>query len=439
MKIRNILLLPTVLLLTLSGLTSCGEDRWPEYAHMTEVDQWITSVMREHYLWYKDIPADEELNLFIAPDAFLKSITSQEDNGQSHIDTIQKEPTPSYGFDYALYPVIDNDTAYHALITYTLPHSPASTALLKRGEWIMKINDEVITRKNEKKLFEQGDALTLLLGNYTTQIDPETETEIGVIVESRTAHMEAKQLVEESPVHYHQVITTSNGIKIGYLVYSHFEAGTPTEPQRYNDQLRTISREFADAGITHFILDLRYNKGGSLDCAQLLSALVAPSNALGQPLGSLQYSDKQAAKNSSFSFDSKLIETGANLNITQGFILSTNTTSGTSGTLLNLLSPLQRWGLVGSSVTNRGVTTERFNYPNNVWALYPVVCEVLNAKEEIGLGTFTPNKSVNETSDLSKFLPFGDVNEALLSTTIGLIDGSLTSNAATFVSTFPID
>ena len=32
---------------------------------------------------------------------------------------------------------------------------------------------------------------------------------------------------------------------------------------------------------------------------------------------------------------------------------------------------------------------------------------------------------VNEMSDMSRFLPFGDTNEALLSTALGAIDGSI--------------
>lgn len=38
--------------------------------------------------------------------------------------------------------------------------------------------------------------------------------------------------------------------------------------------------------------------------------------------------------------------------------------------------------------------------------------------------TFLPTV-VNEMSDMSRFLPFGDTNEALLSTALGAIDGSI--------------
>ncbi|MEG0464667.1 PDZ domain-containing protein, partial [Bacteroides sp.] len=177
MKIRNLLLIPATLVATLSSLTSCGVDRWPEYAAETELDQWITTVMRENYLWYADIPEDKNLNFFKAPEDFLKSIVSKEDNAASYIDTIYQQPLPSYGFDYNLYQVVNNDTAYNALITYVLPDSPASAAGLKRGDWIVEVNDEVITKKSEPKLLNTGLALKLTTGTYTYQTDPETEAQ----------------------------------------------------------------------------------------------------------------------------------------------------------------------------------------------------------------------------------------------------------------------
>ena len=51
MKIRNILFTPILFIVMISGLFSCGVDRWPEYAEETELDIWIDSVMRQEYLW----------------------------------------------------------------------------------------------------------------------------------------------------------------------------------------------------------------------------------------------------------------------------------------------------------------------------------------------------------------------------------------------------
>ena len=55
MKIRNILFTPILFIVMISGLFSCGVDRWPEYAEETELDIWIDSVMRQEYLWYNEM------------------------------------------------------------------------------------------------------------------------------------------------------------------------------------------------------------------------------------------------------------------------------------------------------------------------------------------------------------------------------------------------
>ncbi|MEG1564507.1 MAG: S41 family peptidase [Bacteroides sp.] len=431
MKKINRLLVPSLLAFTLCGMLSCGVDRWSEYAAETAFDEWMTQTLRENYLWYTEVPADKSLNFFTRPDAFLKTIVSKEDQ-ISFIDTLRKEPLPSYGFSYTLYRVADNDTAYNALITNVLPDSPAEAAGLKRGEWMMQVNHKVITKQNEPLLLESGKALLLQLGMYTTQKDPETDASIGIVIKSRTADLEARRVVEENPVNDYRVITASNGLKVGYLVYNRFIAGTAAEPQKYNDRLRTISREMATAGVTRFILDLRNNTGGSLECAQLLCSLLAPAEALGTPLGSLVYNDKQTEKNRDLLFDPKLIGTGVNLNIELGMIITSGTTSGISGSLYAWLAPLNKWGLVGAPLTCHGVATETFINPEKTWAFNPVVCTVLNSQKESYRGkSFKPHKSVNEQSDLHTFLPYGDEKEALLSVALGLIDGRLTPDTKT--------
>lgn len=425
MKIRKILLVPTLLTAAFSCLVSCGVDRWPEYASQIELDEWVTEVMRENYLWYQDIPADKELNFFTSPEAFLKTIVSKEDNNFSYIDTLRQTPPPSYGFDYSLYRVVNNDTAYNALVTYILPDSPASKAGLKRGDYIMKVNDEYITKKSETRLLDSGQAISLMLGTYVPPLENVEEgEETADVVQTRTAAMGAEQPIADNPINFHAVYSVASH-RVGYLVYSHFSAGPTPDSQQYNDELRTIFREFAQAGVTYFILDLRYNNGGSLECAQLLSTLLAPARALGTPFASLEYNDKLTSKNHEITYDPQLIGTGANLDIQQGFILSSSSTGGVAGTMLNCLAPLERWALVGGPITCQGVATEAFISPKYPWSLNPVVCTVKNSAGESGRGgTFSPNAAVSETTNRSTFLPFGDPKEALLSVAFGMIDGS---------------
>ena len=56
-KLRKIILIPALILVSISGFFSCGVDRWPEYAHQTALDTWMYDIMQQNYLWYQDLPS----------------------------------------------------------------------------------------------------------------------------------------------------------------------------------------------------------------------------------------------------------------------------------------------------------------------------------------------------------------------------------------------
>lgn len=416
-------------LLSVTWLASCGQDRWPEYAEQTHLDRWIDSVMRENYLWYASMPSDKELNYFIAPDQFLKSVTDQQDNGYTHIDTLMAIPEPTYGFDYTLYRNAQTDTLYEALITYVLPDSPAERAGLQRGQWIVAVNDSNITKKNEASLLASGKALKLTRGRYELQ-QTEDGKQTGLVTPTDQVMLEAAAAVEDNPINYYSILETANG-KTGYLVYSHFTAGTEQEPEKYNNRLREIFQEFSAAGIQHLILDLRYNEGGSLAVAQLLASLAASGSQLGSPFATLEYNDKQTGRNRTLNLDRTLTGNMTPLDIRQGVIIAGSKTGGVCGTLLNCLAPQNKWALTGSEVSCPGVATETYIYPLRTWSLNLVTCTVRNQTGETGAnGKFTPNTPCSETDDLTRFRAFGDPEETMLATAVSLIDGTYQPEAA---------
>ena len=425
MNFKNIYLIPLYFILIIFNLCSCGVDRWPEYAAQTAKDQWIYDVMSEDYLWYYTLPNSNSVNFFQAPSTFLQSIMyKDEDNMYSKVDTFYTTPLPSYGFEYILQKSNRNDTAYYALVNYVLPNSPASEADLKRGDWIITVNNKVITNSNASTLLESNGALELAVGKYETIPATEESSASWTVTETFTTELSAARSVVDNPVHYYTTITTATGVKVGYLVYGEFLAGTSSNPDLYNNQLIEMSNEFHQQGVTHFILDLRYNTGGSFIDSQLLASIIAPSEALGSTFATLTYNNKNSDKDNTMTYSQSLISGGANLNIRQGFIITSSSTSASvAGSFLNCLSPLQRWALVGANLSCWGMAAEQYINHDLSWAFSPIVCYVSNSENETGqTGTFKPNLSITETSNLSTFLPFGDPKETILSAVIDLID-----------------
>lgn len=44
------------------GLSSCGEDRSGEYYALIASKTWIYETMQENYLFYEDLPAEDQLD-----------------------------------------------------------------------------------------------------------------------------------------------------------------------------------------------------------------------------------------------------------------------------------------------------------------------------------------------------------------------------------------
>lgn len=424
MKIRYISPLFIFGTVFLTSLVSCGEDRWPEYYPETGRDLWMDSLMRQEYLWYKDMPSIAPGEYFLEPDAFLEKVRSPKDKGFSTIDTLDNEPVLTYGFDYMLYKVLANDTAYNALVTYVIPGSPAAGAGLERGHWIMMVDNDYITRRNEEVLTE-GEARTLTIGRYAIVQDEEGE-EIGVIRSLGDVTVPAARTVTDNPVHKAEVFRIEGTDKtVGYLMYNHFTAGPVAGSEAYNDELRAFSQRCKQSGVNEFVLDLRYNTGGAMECAQLLCTMLTPEAQMNNALAILRYNDKQVGKNRELALDPALLQGGANLNLSRVYILATGETAAASEMVINCLKPYMEVVLIGATTKGENVATETFTSPQFRWVFRPVVCEVFNSKGESDYTSgFAPAYAVNETAELQWFLPFGNPEEALLNVALNLIVGN---------------
>lgn len=425
MKRRNLLLFPVLGVLALTTLFSCGQDRWAEYYPLTGRDLWIDDIMRQDYLWYEDIPSPKKLNYFQEPSTFLKSILSSKDKGFSTVDTLDNTPVPSYGFDYTLYKLATSDTVYNALISYVVPGSPAAEAELKRGEWIMLVDGDSITKKREKLLTEGG-ARQLLIGKYQIVKDEENEEDKGTggVQSDREVNLPAARVVTDNAIHKTALIQLNGTYQVGYLAYNSFTPGPTDDSQEYNNALRQFSQSCQQAGVDNFVLDLRYNAGGEMECVQLLADLLVPTDKLDSPFAFLQYNDKQSAKNRDLILDAQLLQGGVNLNLPKVYIITSGTTAGAAEMLINCLKPYMTVVLVGQTTKGENVATASYLNPDYPYVLRPVVCEVFNSEGEAEYANgFTPDYSVNESSYLQSFLPLGDPKETLFNVALNLIAG----------------
>lgn len=434
MKARNWLLILSGILFIPLYLSSCGEDRWAAYAEQTQTDRWIDDTMRVWYYWHDEIPQTNKLNYFQAPFTFYASLLSQNDGksgrAYSTIDSLSASTRSipytdySYGFQFSLKRVTSGENSYlYAHILYVASDSPAADIELKRGEWIMAIDGEELTDENYVKLYGST-AMTLTVGYY----DAEKEQ---IIAYEKTRDIASARTINDNPVYYKNIYQRADK-RIGYLVYNHFSSGITDNSHEYNDDLRSASQYFASGNVNELILDLRYNNGGLLSCAELLCTLLAPANQLGQKLGFLEFNDRITPRETSFSLNPDLIQSGTNLNLSTLYILTSSQTASASEMLINCLKPYMKVVLIGSVTEGKNVGSISFINTELRIKMSPIVCKIYNSegKSEYKDG-FEPDLQVDENSDIKTFLPFGNPDELLLSKALEMIDGNAASAETT--------
>lgn len=420
-----------------SFLTSCGEDRTYQFEEKTGKNQWIYSIMNQWYLWNDEIPQMTTTQFFGDSEAFFKKLLSKKDK-YSYMETNEEETTrsinlsSSYGIDFALYvdPVTNSKSTIErfARVLYILPNSPADQAGLKRGDWISAIGGQQLTTKNYLSLIN-GPATTITTSRIRHMGDKTLTWEEG-----NTVEMEASRHLEDNPF-YVDSIYHIRGKKIAYLMYNRFSTGpndTGNETQ-YNAQMRNIFATFKKAEVDDVILDLRYNPGGYLSCAQVMASLLTPEQAFGKIFCTLKFNENNASRNEAMMLD-KSLTGGANLNLKRLYIITSSLTASASESIINGLRPFmgeENIILVGTRTEGKNVASLAFNSSSYGFILHPIVATVYNGNGESNYANgFAPNVEVDELMveyDQDGYaiplLPLGDPNETLLNTALSLILG----------------
>ena len=397
------------LLTTLFFITSCGVDRSGEYYALVGDDMWIEEVMKQHYLWYDQIPEISEKDYFAEPEEFLqKLLYSKALDGKgdpfsyvemkANVSRSFLNQTSTYGFDFELVTDPLGTTSHtYARVLFVLPDSPASEAGLQRGDWISAVGDAQINVNNYGYLIS-GDATTLTRKSIIAGEDDYIWTDVDVL------SIGASRPVEINPFYINKVFNV-NGKKIAYMVYNKFSTGPLDNGYEtdYAQQMLQIFSEFKSEAPDAFILDLRYNPGGYLTCAQELASLLAPESVLGKPFCTMQYNDITTPQDTTYNFISTT--SAQNLNLNKLYVITSTFTASASEAVINCLRPYMgddNVVVIGETTVGKPVAMSGYTNDEIDFILWPVVAYVLNAdgKAEASGHTTTENKSaVQEAID----------------------------------------
>ncbi len=346
------------------------------------INQWIYDGMTSVYYWNQEIPSNLDPLTATDPKAFFnKMLYTQLDHWSYITDNytqlkaeLQGEPL-SMGYS-PMFGLISGTNNVAIFVEYVYPGSPADSAGLKRGDFILTINGQTLTKDNYYDLYSKN-SYTAGLGDYSTG---------SLKSNGKTVSLTA-EVINADPDIYHTVIDT-NGVRTGYLVFTEF---TPGSGNTYMDELGSVFDQFKNDGVTELIVDLRYNPGGSLDVARYLASCIAPASAVSAQdvLVTNKYnSSVNAYLVSSEGADSpslvtKFSDNGHNLNLSRVVFITGRGTASASELVITGLMPYMQVVTVGDTTvgkyTGMWVIPDTNNPPRFNWAMMPVVLKYANA------------------------------------------------------------
>ena len=380
----------------------------------TDVNTWIYQTMNYYYLWSSNMPKISSTNLNDRPMNYFYTILNDYGNTDrfSWIDSSSTNLTNQLngintvlGIKYSVFYVDNAQVNLAFVIAYVLKGSPAEKAGLKRGDIILKVDEQNITMSNYGSIL-QNQTLKLGMGTYTA----------GVFSTNGIANTITKIEMQTNPL-LKDTIIKWGGRKVGYMAYIQFLSS-------YDDSLRAVFGRFKNTGIDELVIDLRYNGGGYVTSSDLLTDLIVKDLAgkVDKIMNKKVYNDTYTAElnktygssafNTNFKMEANNIST-----LSRVFILTSNGTASASELVINNLKPFMDVILVGEHTYGKNVGSFTLTDSKNRWSygLQPITFKIANSLNESNYGTkdgFLPNVTV--VDNVLPFKQLGDPYETVL-------------------------
>lgn len=406
-----------------------------------EVEDFIYKVMNFAYYWQKDVPnlADDKftddkeytsfLQSFDGPASLFEALQYEEDKYSALIDDYEafenniKGITLTSGMVFGLVSFSNNSSDIFGYVKYVLAGSDAEAKGIKRGAIFTDVNDTQLTIANYQDLLF-NDAPTYTIGLAT--LNNNTITKTGSSVSLNNSEQ------TEQSVHIAKVIEHA-GKKVGYVMYNSFVTSQ-------DDLLKTAFAALATASIDELVVDLRYNRGGSVTTAQLLAGLIAGEHAT-KVFGKFVFNEKLSANNS----DIKITSSNINLGLSRVFFLTTKSSASASEMTINGLKPYLDVIQIGDQTEGKDVGSNPFydyidsngtKNPNHKYLVLPITFKYYNSE---GVGNYSegllPNVSIWE--NLATLGELGDLEEPLLKKALEYISGQTTGGISVDARSIP--
>ncbi len=419
----------------------------PDPSANLDIQDFMWKSLNLWYFWQAEVPnlADDRFSSDAAYTEFLQSeanptdflenqLLFSEDRFTFYSDDYEEFTnslvgvTKSNGMSFGLIGYGTNQIAGY--VRYITPNSDADGEDITRGEFFNGVNGIELTNGNYiDLLYGENDTYTLNMANY------ENNT---FVANGKDVTLTAQENFQENPIYITNTIEV-NGQKIGYIYYNRFLTD-------YDEELNQAFGDLKAQGITDLVLDLRYNRGGFVSSAILLSSMIYGTNTNDLFLRRIYNPKLQEVYNSSAedNFRDKTSDGTAlnTLNFNRVYVLTTSRSASASELIINGLDPYVDVIQVGTTTTGKNefsvtlvddpnrdglpfvytAARESFINPKNSWAIQAIIGRVENS---VGFSDYSAGFSpeIELAEDVLNLGILGDLNEPLLARAIQDITG----------------
>ncbi|MGL2963714.1 S41 family peptidase [Flavobacterium sp. RSB2_4_14] len=407
-----------------------------------EINDFVWKGMNLYYLWQADVTDldddrfanQSQLNVFLEtfddPTTLFNALRTDTSidrfsvifSDYNVLEGVISGNTLNNGMDFGL-KHINGTTNVFGWVRYIIPNSDAATKDIQRGDIFYAVNGIPLTDDNYRSLLlSSTETYTVNLANYSS----DSNGFVTITPNGQSVTL-TKTALAENPILLSSVIT-QNEKKIGYLMYNGFYPS-------FDNQLNAVFGDFIAQGVTHLVLDLRYNSGGSVNTATKLASMIT-GQFTGELFARQQWNAKAQAyyeDNNPGSLQNKFVGGLNSLNLNKVYVLTSKSSASASELVINCLKPYINVVQIGDVTTGKNVGSvtlydsptfrkENVN-PNHKYAMQPIVLKIVDKN---GFGDYTAGiaPTLLLPENLNNIGVLGNVDEPLLNAAINQIIGS---------------
>jgi len=354
--------------------------------------QFTANTFNDLYLWYESMPA-VDLTTIKTPDDYINKVRYIKDRWSftmtytDMMNLLVDGVTTGWGAGFGF------DDQNNLRILFVYDNSAIGKAGVKRGWQIKAMNGKTVASMTDSEI---NTALNNTSNSFVFIKNDGSET---------TLQLTQGAIIINS-VLYSTIFQRGNK-KIGYLVFSNFLGSSVKE-------LNTVFDSFSGQGVTDMVLDLRYNGGGTLDCADSLVAMLAGKPDKDKVYNTLTYNNKHTSmgyqcviglKNNSVLLD-KLV------------VITTSSTASASELVISGLKPYLNMKLIGSTTHGKPVGMNIEGDTNLNIAVAPISFRNVNSQ---GYSDYFDGIPVDFSVKDNLTQDWGDLSDACLTASLNFI------------------